>query len=359
MISKTQIDALTPVLPFYFCTVQQCEITQLGNGLINDTYLITSLSTQFVLQRINLHVFPQPELIAHNAELIHQHLINTNNKTQYPFISIGHIKNIQDESLTLINNECWRAIDYVPGTFTINSIENTQQAEQAAQAFATFTESLSKFDATTLSETIPNFHRIDTRLTQLELAIKNSPKNRIDNAQTYISFINEHHNFVKQVNDISEILPIRVTHNDTKINNLLFDNVTKQAKAVIDLDTCMPGFLMNDFGDLVRTTCSNMDENAQNINEMVVRMNFFRSIAKAYLDVFKNNITEHEKESLVIGSQLLPFMLAIRFLTDYLNGNVYFHTDYEHQNLDRAKNQFRLFSLLKGKNKELLDIVFQ
>ena len=359
MLSTTQINALTPVLPFYFCNINNSAINPLGNGLINDTYLVSSPNATFVLQQINLHVFPNPEMMVQNAELIHQHLLNKSSLAPYPLTSIGHIKNNNGNCLTVINDKCWRAIDYVADTYTINTIENTQQAAQAAEAFATFTANLSDFDATLLVETIPNFHKVNTRLKQLEQAIKGSNQLYRDKAQPFITFINSHLDFVKKVNELSKSLPTRVTHNDTKINNLLFCNISNKAKAVIDLDTCMPGFLMNDFGDLVRTTCTNIDENNKNIADMVFQLDFFKVITTAYLNVFKNNITHSEKESLVVGAQLLPYMLAIRFLTDYLNGSVYFHTEYEDQNIDRVKNQLHLFELIKSNQKELLKIVFE
>ncbi|XPF96281.1 phosphotransferase enzyme family protein [Colwellia sp. RE-S-Sl-9] len=360
---------LTHILPLYNCSLNTSKITCIGNGLINDTFLVESSDTCFVLQRINTHVFPQPQSIVENAELIHQHLQQKTQNKSYPFNSIGHVKNIHQNALTCYENsdkkEYWRALDYISNSVTIEAIETTQQAELMANAFAQFTTTLSDLDARKLNETIPNFHNINTRLQQLNTALNacsNSDSDkkkaqRIQESQTLISFIEHQKAFVKQVNELSTHLPLRVTHNDTKINNLLFSHITLQPVAVIDLDTCMPGFLMNDFGDLVRTCCPNIDENSTDLHSMTIRMDIFKAIARGYLTAFNNNLSTHEKESLVVGSQLIPFMLAIRFLTDYINGNVYFQTAYAEQNLDRAKNQFHIFALLQEKHNELFEIV--
>lgn len=376
-ISDTIKNTLTHILPLYNCSLNASKITRIGNGLINDTYLVESSEARFVLQRINTHVFPKPQSIVENAELIHQHLQQKIQNKSYPFSSVGHVKNIHQNALTCYENsdhntdnngdkkEYWRALDYIPNSVTIEAIETTQQAELMANAFAQFTTTLSDLDARKLNETIPNFHHINTRLQQLSTALNacsNSDSDkkkaqRIQESQTLISFIEHQKTFVKQVNELSTHLPLRVTHNDTKINNLLFSHLTQQPIAVIDLDTCMPGFLMNDFGDLVRTCCPNIDENNTDLHSMTIRMDIFKAIARGYLTAFNNNLSKHEKESLVVGSQLIPFMLGIRFLTDHINGNIYFQTEYTKQNLDRAKNQFHLFALWQEKHNELLEIV--
>ena len=356
MNSQQTLDALSPILPFYSCTIENCIVSQLGEGLINDTFLIKSPISQFVLQRINLHVFPKPELIANNAKLIHSHLSKKASSKSYPYSAIGHIKNSKDELLTFINDECWRAITYIPDTYTVNTIDNIQQASLVAKAFATFTAGLSDFDNKAIAETIPNFHCINTRISQFKAAFKNASPEKVTEASECITFINNNMTFIEHVNSVTKNLPRRVTHNDTKINNLLFCKNSNQPKAVIDLDTCMSGLLMNDFGDLVRTTCVNIDENNTNLSNMTLRLDFFDVIVKAYVSAFPN-ISQEEKESLIIGAKLLPFMLAIRFLTDYLNNNIYFHCEYDSQNLDRAKNQFKLFSLLNEKHDELIKII--
>lgn len=376
-LSDSIKNTLANILPLYNCSLNTSKITRIGNGLINDTFLVESSEALFVLQRINTHVFPQPQTIVENAELIHQHLQQKIQNKFYPFSSVGHIKNIHQSGLTCYENsvhntdnngdkkEYWRALDYIPNSVTIEVIETTQQAELMANAFAQFTTTLSDLDARKLNETIPNFHNINTRLQQLNTALNacsNSDSDkkkahRIQESQTLISFIEHQKHFVKQINEISTHLPLRVTHNDTKINNLLFSQLTQQPIAVIDLDTCMPGFLMNDFGDLVRTCCPNIDENSTDLHSMTIRMDIFKAIASGYLTAFNNNLTTHEKKSLVVGSQLIPFMLAVRFLTDHINGSVYFQTEYAEQNLDRAKNQLHLFSLLRDKNKKLLEVV--
>lgn len=356
-LTEKQQNTLSSVLPFYYCSLDNCKINPLGNGLINETFLVESPQQNFVLQRINTHVFPIPADVINNAELIHQHLHNKTLNNTYLLHSIGHIKNINQEPVTYYNNEYWRALDYIADSITIEHIENTEQAEQVANAFAQFSVGLSDLDATQLTETIPNFHHLNTRLQQFTSALNEATPTRKNESQLLINVINNNQRFIEEVNKISAHLPLRVTHNDTKINNLLFSKTTNIPLAVIDLDTCMPGFLMNDFGDLIRTCCPNVDENSTQLDKMHIRMDLFKAMADSYINVFKTSITQQEKESLVIGSQLIPFMLAVRFLTDHLNGNIYFQTAYPEQNLDRAKNQFHLFSLLREKHNELMSII--
>ena len=157
--------------------------------------------------------------------------------------------------------------------------------------------------------------------------------------------------------DLIKTLPVKVTHNDTKINNLLFSSNTHQAIAVIDLDTCMPGFLMHDFGDMVRTCCSNLPEDSTALDQMTIRLDIFSALAKGYISTLDKHISEIEKGSLLIGALLIPFMMAVRFLTDYIDGDNYFHIKHQEHNLERAKNQMQLFKLLSQQREQLDDII--
>jgi len=349
--------SLANVLKFYHQSPNTCTVTPIGNGLINKTYLVNTPERKFVLQCINTHVFPTPADVVHNAELIHQHLLQKIQSNTYPLQSIGLINNVNNNTLTYCDGNYWRALTYIENTITIEHIENTQQAEQVAHAFAQFSVNLSDINTANLIDTIPQFHHLTTRLKQFNTALNKATSTNKTQSNALISFIHSHQSFIDKVNNISKHLPIRVTHNDTKINNLLFCKQTHRATAVIDLDTCMPGFLMNDFGDLIRTCCPNIDENNTDLPSMNIRMELFEAITKGYIKAFNNTLTTLEKESLVVGCLLIPFMLAVRFLTDHLNGNVYFNTQYPKQNLDRAKNQFHLFSLLYKKQHELLNII--
>jgi Ser/Thr protein kinase RdoA (MazF antagonist) len=350
---------LNQVLPHFGCSLNNSTVSPLGNGLINQTYLVRNINAVFVLQCINKNVFKHPEQVIENAELINAHLLSKKDKGHYPLESISQLHNHEKSPMVIINGDYWRAIQYIPNCYTVESVTTTEQAQQVGTAFAQFTAALSDFPAATLAEIIPDFHNLNFRISELRAAIDNDPMNRLGLCQEIVDFCLAQHDFINHVTTITSQLPIHVTHNDTKINNLLFSSDTKNPIAVIDLDTCMPGYLMHDFGDMVRTCCSNLPEDGKNIEDMSVRMDIFAALIKAYIANFGNKMTPLEQKSLIIGAQLLPFMIGVRFLTDYLDGDNYFHVDHNTHNLERTKNQLQLYKLLRQNRAELANIITQ
>ena len=190
---------------------------------------------------------------------------------------------------------------------------------------------------------------------QLQKAVDNDLQGRLSNCQELVNFCFDQKNFIDHVVDISKKLPLHVTHNDTKINNLLFTTGDKPC-AVIDLDTCMPGLLMHDFGDMVRTCCSNLAEDDTSTDKMVLKFDIFEALIQNYQNAFGEKITALEKESLIVGAKLLPFIIGTRFLTDHLNGDNYFQVSRENHNLDRAISQVQLFTLVCESEPELVKL---
>ncbi len=352
-------EILSQVLPHFGCSLSNSTVSPLGNGLINQTYLVRNIDVVFVLQCINKNVFKHPEQVIENAELINAHLLSKKEAGHYSLESISQLPSHDKSPMVIINKDYWRAIQYIPNCYTVESVTTTDQAQQVGTAFAQFTAALSDFPAASLAEIIPNFHDLNFRISQLREVIKHDPANRLNLCQDVVDFCLAQQNFISEVAEITSQLPIHVTHNDTKINNLLFSSDTKNPIAVIDLDTCMPGYLMHDFGDMVRTCCSNLPEDGKNIEDMSVRMDIFAVLIKAYIASFGNKITSLEQDSLIIGAQLLPFMIGVRFLTDYLDGDNYFHVDHHTHNLERTKNQFQLYKLLQENKVELATVIAQ
>lgn len=346
------------VLAQYNVVPEKCIISALGNGHINDTFLVKSNNATFVLQKINTHVFPDPYAVVNNAEHINQHLIKQQKQDSYPFACCEQLQTRDNLPYCQHQGKFWRAMYFIDNTYTIESIDKPEIAFQAASAFSKFSQTLSSFDAKLLTPVIPKFHDIEFRLAQLKQAINNNTQNRLNSCQSLIDVCHEQQDFINQVVTTIKELPLRVTHNDTKINNLLFDKVTNTPIAVIDLDTCMPGYLMHDFGDMVRTCCSNLAEDATNIEEMQIKTEILQALAAGYLSSFAATITAQEKLSLKLGARLMPLMIGMRFLTDYLEGDNYFQTHYEMHNLDRAKNQFKLFKLLTEAQTKI-DLAFE
>jgi thiamine kinase-like enzyme len=356
MIKVVDNKTLSQVLTHYRCSIDNCTVSPLGNGLINSTYLVCNdkAKSTFVLQRINKNVFKKPKDVIDNAELINKHLLAKKQKNLYSLSPIWQISTIDEQSLVIdAHNEYWRAIHYIPDCFSVEEVETPEQAKQVASAFAQFTSTLSDFPATSLTETIPDFHNLSKRINDLKTVIKADAKGRLSSCQPLVDFCFSAQTFIDEVEQLTQQLPIQVTHNDTKINNLLFCAKSNLPLAVIDLDTCMPGYLMHDFGDMVRTCCSNLPEDGTDLTKMKVRFDIYSALSQGYIEAFGNKMSEIERQSLVIGAQLLPFMLGVRFLTDYLDGDNYFHVEHESHNVERAKNQLNLYRLLHEDSEKL------
>jgi Ser/Thr protein kinase RdoA (MazF antagonist) len=350
-------ETLNQVLTNYRCSIDNCTVSPLGNGLINSTYLVSSNNDNFVLQRINKNVFKKPADVINNAELVNKHLLAKKQKNLYSLSPIWQVATINAEAMVIdASNEYWRAIQYIPNCFTIEEVETPEQARQVGSAFAQFTSALSDFHAESLIETIPDFHNLSKRIHHLRAVIKADPQRRLSSCQTLVDFCFAQQNFINEVELLTQQLPIQVTHNDTKINNLLFCAKSNEPLAVIDLDTCMPGYLMHDFGDMVRTCCSNLPEDGKDLANMSVSFDIYSALAQGYIEAFGDKMSELEQQSLVIGAQLLPFMIGVRFLTDYLDGDNYFHVEHEGHNLERAKNQLNLYRLLHKNHEKLNQI---
>lgn len=319
-------------------------VTPLGNGLVNLTLMVTTSTSKFVLQRINHHVFPNPHAVVENSAVISSHLLAKD--TNYQYAVTTPRASLNGCLLEVIDNEYWRALEYVKNTMTVDAISDEQQAYDTSFSFAKFSGALASLPASSLQPIIERFHDLSWRLSQLETAKKNASTLRLNKAKQIIDAFESQHEFVAQVTQLVKQLPLRITHNDTKINNLLFNQTTKLPHAVIDLDTCMPGYLMHDFGDMVRTCCSSLAEDATNIKDMEFQPVIFQQLMAGYIDGLAGIASAIEVESLTMGARLMPFIIGSRFLTDYLDNDVYFATTRENHNLDRAANQFKLFELV-------------
>jgi len=344
-MKEQQDKMINQALACYLEVPCNATVTPLGNGHINQTLLVCHTQGKFVLQRINEHVFPRPEVVVNNALAIDTFLIEQ--AKQYPFVSMTPKKSLNGRYLEKIDGQYWRAFSYINNCHSIESMSNVKQANQAAFAFATFSATLNDISPSALTPVIDKFHDLDSRIDQLNQSITKNKANRLTNAQSLVDQFLAQHEFVIQVTELVKQLPTRITHNDTKINNLLFDNTSGQPHAVIDLDTCMPGYLMHDFGDMVRTCCSSLAEDGTNLAQMTFKQDIYDALYQGYLQGTKGKMTALEVESLKWGGVLMPFIIGSRFLTDYLNGDHYFSVQHELHNLQRAANQFTFYQLLK------------
>ncbi len=349
---NTDIDSVLNNYDFDFSKV---EVEILGNGHINNTYKLMTPDAEFVLQQINHDVFPKTVELSSNAQKINLHLLQQKNNGNYPLSVPQQLLTKTGETCIKIGANYWRLMEFISNSYTLEEVESPEQAALVATAFAQFSCALSDFYANDIAVIIEDFHDISFRMRQLSEAVANDNYGRLAACKDVVDFCFDQQVFIEHVINISKNLPLHVTHNDTKINNLLFTTGDKPC-AVIDLDTCMPGLLMHDFGDMVRTCCSNLAEDDTSSEKMVLKLDIFEALITNYQNTFADKITALEKESLIVGAKLLPFIIGTRFLTDHLNGDNYFHVSRKDHNLDRAKSQIQLYKLVSEAEPELVKL---
>ncbi|WP_415637785.1 phosphotransferase enzyme family protein [Pseudoalteromonas distincta] len=319
------------------------QVSVIGSGHINSTWLLTCIDKQFIVQKLNTEVFKYPAQLVSNAKLIEQHLNTKQLQSNYPLETIKHIAIQNNKHLIEIDSAHYRVLNYISDSYSEDVVKNAQQSEQAAYAFGVFANALQDFDAQQLHTVIPDFHNLAMRFEQLNTAITNNSVNRIKYCADEIKYCLSQQHLITELSSIAKQIPLRVCHNDTKINNMLFCDATHKAKAVIDLDTCMAGFWLYDFGDMVRTFCSPEAEDSTNLHNVIIRKDIFSAIVKGYVAPLKSSMSTIEQESLLLGAKIMPLMLSVRFLTDYLNNDVYFKVAHAEHNLERAQNQLALY----------------
>ena len=326
------------------------SIEPYGNGHINRTYLVKTSANNYILQGINSNVFKTPLAIIANIELLWE--TQPNNHIILPMMPTqkgGH-------SITA-DEVVWRIFPFAEGYTSYEFIEEPWQAEKAANAYATFMKTFANIDTSRLQATIPNFHNGHLRFQQLEDAHKQATPARKEKAKHLYEFAQEHKvifDLIQKEVDEKRI-PIRITHNDTKINNVLINKANPDDFRVIDLDTVMQGILLYDFGDMVRTSVSPTEENEADDSKIVFNTDFFEALCKGF-SVMNPVMTDSEKAHIVDGAKYMIFIIGIRFLADYFNNDIYFKTSYPEENYIRARNQFVLLQRLEDKEAELRTI---
>lgn len=327
-----------------------------GNGHIHDTYRVffapAGSPARLLLQRINTQVFRNPDLLMENVARVTAHLSaqladdpdrNRRALTLIPTRSGHRLRTDADGRL-------WRAFRYIPGAYSRDQVEAPAQAFEAAHAFGLFQQQLATLPAPPLHATIPDFHHTPRRYAAFEEAVARDAAGRVRTAQAEITFARERQSIAGLLIDPQtgrSSLPERVTHNDTKINNVLFDERTAAGLCVIDLDTVMPGLAAYDFGDMVRTMTCPAAEDETDLARVRVDLSLFEAVARGYLTTAGAFLTSAEKDSLLIAGKLITYELALRFLTDHLNGDTYFKIHRPAHNLDRCRSQFALVASLE------------
>lgn len=320
------------------------NIEVLASGHINDTYLVSCCNnSNYILQRINNQVFTNLENIINNKIIVSDFLKNTYNKTDSKYQVAGFIKSKNDAFFIEANNGFWTLMEYIPNSKTIDRAENEKQVFEAGKLFGNFIASTSTLETEQITETLPKFHSVPFRFTQFEAALKNARESRKTEAQALIDYVFELQKEILVLSELKEKnnFPIRITHNDAKLSNILFDK-NDNGLAVIDLDTVMPGIVHFDFGDSIRSICSNTVEDSQDLKQTTINLKFYEAYCKGFASETSNILTSEEVKYLPLGIKTLIYIMGLRFLTDFLNNDVYYKTAYENHNLIRAKNQMAL-----------------
>ncbi len=333
-----------------------------GSGHINDTLLAEfdgDPRRRFIFQRINHRIFKTPEKLMENIERVLSHLAKIDgNGSPRRHMTLIREKSGANFHLDKDGNY-WRAYVFVEGARTYDVLEGPRQAYEAAKAFGRFQRQLASLGGERLHETIPDFHNTPKRLETLRKMIEKDPCNRAKIAREQIDFVMSRAQIVPRLEELRRKgeIPEIITHNDTKINNVMLDDDTGEGVCVIDLDTVMPGISLYDFGDMVRTSGASSAEDERDLSKVRMRLDVFDSLAKGYLEGTGGSLNKVEMQNMPFSGKLITLEIGIRFLTDFLEGDVYFKTKREGHNLDRCKVQFKLVESIESQEEQMMKMV--
>lgn len=334
------------------CTILKEE--SITTGIINNTYHIQTTMGDYLLQRINTNVFSNPEGMMANIEKVTSHLQRKNAAKGLgdERHNLTYEKTKEGKNYLQKDGEYWRLCNWITNSITLEEESSPSLLKAAGKAFGSFAKDLADLDCSSLTETIPDFHNTDKRINDFYDALsKDAIAERVHEAQYEINVIAYWKDWLKDLSLRAKngTLPLRITHNDTKTNNILFDKENKEFLAVIDLDTVMPGLAVYDLADAIRYSANTAKEDEIDTDKASLDLDLFQAFVKGYLAEAKEFLTVEEKETLAKGIVTIVFEQGIRFLQDYITGDHYYQTTREKQNYDRARCQFRLFEDMMAK----------
>ena len=367
--SKTLEEAIINVCSIFGIpgTFQKYEPVYMGN--INATYKVTyerddGTTKNYIVQKVNMYVFKKPRQIMSNIDYVTTYIKNKNFEAGIDdtrtFMHFYHTHDGKRQNFYVDNDHAfWRVSKYIENSMTYDVCDNLFAIEEAGRAFGKFQNALSDFDAQKLYETIPDFHNTKKRLMDFMCHVVEDSCDRVDTVMPEIEYLVS---VGKRASELTELLehgeiPLRVTHNDTKINNVLFDKDTAKALVVIDLDTVMPGLVAHDFGDAVRFAANTAAEDEEDTSKVSFDLVKYEAFARGFIPEVRDALTETEVNTLALGALTMTVELATRFLDDYITGDNYFKTRYPGHNLVRAKSQIALARDIQRKFGKMQKIV--
>lgn len=356
------VEHLTNVVKTFAFDGRVVEAKPFGSGHINETVLLTTdKGTQFIMQKINTNVFTKPQALMENicrvTEFLKKRLVEVGGDPNRETLTF--IKTVDDELFYSGEEGAWRAYRFQGDLVALNACRDANDFYSSGKAFGRFQSLLDHYPAETLYEIIPDFHNTPVRYEQLHAAIEKNAAGRLDSVREEVEFALAREKDAAIVMDLQAkgVLPLRVTHNDTKLNNVLLDPKTGEGVCVIDLDTIMPGQAIFDFGDSIRFGASTAAEDEKDLSKVRLDLDLFDAYTKGFLEGCGEVLTEVEKDLLPTGAWMMTLECGIRFLADYLNGDVYFKIHYPEQNLDRARTQLKLVREMEEKQDQMQAII--
>lgn len=355
---------VTPEILAGFGLPQDCPAVPMTGGHINDTFSVDTQEGRFVLQRINRFVFPSPEDIMENiigvTEFLRAQLERQGGDPNRGTLAVRRAADGKGYYIDQ-NGEYWRCTAFIPGATAHETATSPKMLREAGRAFGEFQKMLSGYPADTLHEIIPKFHDTPDRFRQLQEAVREDRAGRKKLVAAELEFAAQRETACGLLMELLQQgkLPLRVTHNDTKMSNVLIDDQTDEAVCVIDLDTVMPGLTAFDFGDSIRAGASTGAEDETDLSKVHFDLSLYEAYTEGFLSAAGHALTKEELQTLPDGAILMTFEVGIRFLADFLNGDVYFRVSRPEQNLDRARNQFHLVREMEGKRAEMEEIIWK
>jgi Phosphotransferase enzyme family len=337
------------------------EIAPYGSGHINDSYCaafdVAGVRLRYMLQRINNNIFKAPIAVMENIQRVTEHLAAQSSgqiDAERRVLRLVPTRNGKAWYMDA-NGHYWRVYHFIEKAHSLDAVESPEQAFRAAKAFGQFQKSLADLPTPRLHDVIPDFHHTPKRFAALEHAVDSDLSGRVALAQPEIQFTFARKAMASAL--MNSDLPERVTHNDTKLNNVLLDDATGEGLCVVDLDTVMPGLALHDFGDMVRTMTSATREDEQDLSRVTMEFPMFEALVRGYLTATDGFLTAAERQHLVIAAKVMTFEQGIRFLTDYLAGDTYYKVHRDGQNLDRCRTQFKLLESIEQQEGQMNRLV--
>jgi Ser/Thr protein kinase RdoA (MazF antagonist) len=368
ILKKNYISMIDAVISHFTLRGTLIKAERFGSGLINDTYFCEfsegDTRRNYVLQRINTAVFRHPEHVMENVEVVTAHIVSRllAEGVQDPYTVTLALIPTRYDGRTFYRDDSgayWRMLHYIEAGTAFETVKDVRHGFEVGRGLGRFQSLVSDLSPEQLHDTLPGFHHTPRYLKEFDDAVKADVKNRATDINAEATFVSRWRYLAPLLTDLmnSGQIPVRVVHNDPKVNNVLIHKATGEALCMIDLDTVKPGIVHFDFGDCVRSAANSAGEDAEDISKVCLDLPLFEAVARGYLREVSGFLTEKEKEMLPASVKVITFELGLRFLTDYLRGDTYFRIKYPDHNLHRARVQFKLLESIEKAEEDITFIV--